>query len=493
MDSQTKSAKGLNEAVIIQIDPLASMCDKTKIVQCPDHECQIMASPATGASFTKPKHQQPFLFAGYLASILGSIFFSMSILCVKLMPTDNDNVVIQTESSGLIEKTRIIWYRGLILMALSSAIQYFYVKSSVKVCLQDLPINILRAMFAFMACYGAYVSLQFISMGDSTALVFSSPIWTSILSHYILSEPLQWIQLVALPASLFGIVLIAHPALIIPMDHEAGASERQPFLLPPEWEAVVSLDSASNHSLLHNISSIFDSILTNINNNQYADSFIGTDGTNDGKSAVATTITELFSQEQANEFESLINNITKAITVWNQDLDASTNAHEHYDLEHRWPGIAIALVTSFLVSGQYIVFRLPTGRTSIQTTIFWIGTTTLFTSTVILGAIGGNNLYQLFLPQNSIELLLLVANGLFSWLGQGLLQWALCHEDASILSVVRTLDVAMTFGLSAVFLDEQILWTSIVGASIIAMVVVVVMLNNWWSKRSQKSNKESKS
>lgn len=64
-------------------------------------------------------------------------------------------------------------------------------------------------------------------MGNSTTLVFSSPIWTSLLSLFILNEPLQRIQLLALSASLLGILFIACPGLLVQVRQEP-----QPLPMP---------------------------------------------------------------------------------------------------------------------------------------------------------------------------------------------------------------------------------------------------------------------
>lgn len=90
------------------------------------------------------------------------------------------------------------------------------------------------------------------------------------------------------------------------------------------------------------------------------------------------------------------------------------------------------------------------------------------------------------------ESLLLFINGFFAWLGQTCMQWGLFYENASILSVVRTSDVAISFALSAMFLEEDIYWTSILGAAIIAIVVVLMMLNNWFKSKPRDDGNDEK-
>lgn len=378
---------------------------------------------------TKPTRannlEAPFPFAGILASILGSVFFSLSVLCVKLLPD---------ETSGAAEKTKAVFFRGLFVTLLSGATIVFQ-KSTFIIKRDEILVNFLRSCFGFLGVYGSYMSLKFISIGDSTALVYSSPVWTSLLSHFILKEPLQWVQLLALPASLFGILMIAHPALIINLNHAAGDIERQPIL-------------AINETV----------------DNQY---------NNNTSSSSSVLATNSFVPPSLSANKSIGNSYHHHIPDANSDLDAATMASEAYDLEHRWPGIVIALCTSLLVSMVYIVLKFRKS-TPIQTTTFWLGITTIVGSLTIMCFTGFGKV-----PATIYEWILLFGIGLCSWFGQVLLQWALSHEDASILSVVRTLDVAMTFTLSAIFLEEEILWTSVVGAAIIGLVVVSIVLNNW--------------
>lgn len=359
----------------------------------------------------------PFMFAGILGSILGSCFFSVGMLCIKLLP----------DGEGLAEKTKIVCFRGS-LIALLCALTIIYQNSTFKVKRDEIWINALRSIFGSGGVYGAYISLKYISMGDSTALVFSSPIWTSLLSHFILNEPLQWIQLLALPASLLGILFIAHPGLLVQVQQEL-----QPLPAPePLVEAASDLAGATTWSAPLNVSS--------------------------------------------SQLEQVA-----------ADFGAAGPSSNGLDMGERWKGIVIALGTSILVSLIYIVLKFRKS-TPIQTATFWLGVTQALVSLCVMFFVGFGNM-----PASASEWALLTCNGVCSWLAQVLLQWALAFEDASVLSVIRTLDVAMTFALSALFLDEQILWTSVLGAAIIATVVVSIMLNKWLSKRLCASRKRAPS
>lgn len=352
----------------------------------------------------------PFMFAGIAASIIGSFFFSFGTVSVKLLPNPD----------SINEKAKALFFRG-VFITMFCTITNCCKGTNFKVPRDEIWINAARAFFGTLGVFGSYCALTYISAGDSTAIMFSSPIWTSILSHFIFKEPLQWLQILALPASLFGIILIAHPALIITVDH-------QPTPL-------------SNHHLLH-IKQL-DNITTAHHNN--------------------ITQHQTIVDHQQQQQQHLM-------------LPETTGTDAFGDWEQRWPGVVIALGVSLLISCTYIVLKFRR-TTPIQTTTFWLGVCIIITSLCVMCAIGFGDI-----PDTTYEWSILFALGITSWLGQSCLQWAFLHEEAGILSIVRTLDVALTFAFSALLLDDEIYWTSIVGALIIGLVVVSIMLGNWIQK-----------
>lgn len=346
----------------------------------------------------------PFMFAGIASSIAASFFFSLNILCVKLLPGSGEE--------GFEHKTKGAFARGFIMLIMS-ALTIVFQRSTFRVPRDELWINILRSIFGTVGSVCSYVALNYISMGDAAALIFSSPVWTSLLSHFILGEPLRWITFLAIPACAVGIVLIAHPSLIVNVDHL----------------------SVNHHAMSLNASSAIGL-------------FNGTHETD-----LSTMMSE---EETMKEY-----------------------------LEGRWPGIVICLFTSLVVSLSYIVLKFRK-RTPIQTTTFWLGVCMTATSMSIMFLTGSGSL-----DYSGGEWLLLLAIGVTSWIAQLFLQWAFLHEEAGVLSIVRTLDVALNFILSALFLDDDIYWTSIVGATIISLVVVSFMLNNWFMSRADTSSSQA--
>lgn len=365
----------------------------------PNQEKQVIIAPAPKNEEDKP----PFMFAGLIVAVAGSVFFSCSTLFVKLVG----------ETNSFEDKMQAVLSRAVLVTAFCG-ISIVVQKGTIKIARDEILINFVRAVFGYLAILGAYMSYRYISLGDSTALLFLSPVWTSILSHFILGEPLRCIIFLVLPVSLFGTVLIAHPTLIF----DVGPDECDLMQMEP---SIASKGDTAIDFQTYNLTLVSD---TNLN---------------------------------------LHRNITKPCT-------------EPFDISVRWPGVALALATSLCMSIVYIVLKFRKS-TPILTTTFWLGVLSTVCC-VIMGLFIGFGK-----PPTTLECFYLVMNGFLSWLGQCAIQWALYYESASILSMVRTLDVAISFALSAMFLNDKIYWTSIVGATLICLVVFVIVLSNYLQEK----------
>lgn len=368
---------------------------------------QLVSPPA---SEQHDGNKPPFMFAGIVASLFASVCFSFSTLFIKLLP----------DSDGFEEKAKALFFRG-VSMTIFCSISIIYQGSTFLVPREEIWVNAARAVFGTVGVFGSYCALKYISVGDATAIIFSSPIWTSILSHFILKERIQWIQLFGLPISVFGIVLIAHPALIVSMTQ---SSNQESHSLAMQYTP-------------HNATTIHHGV-------QIINSRMSSEPQHSGLS-----------------FE-----------------DTSAGP----DVDQRWPGIVIALLVSLVVSGTYIVLKYRK-KTGIQTTTFWLSICVMVSTLIFMSIFGFGEM-----PANWTEWALLIGNGVVSWLGQSAVQWAFLYETASVLSIMRTMDVALTFTLSSLFLDEDIFWTSILGSTIISLVVVSIVFNNWLGKLTCTNN-----
>lgn len=349
-----------------------------------DKKGSLSASATKGSKGCGEDNQlkPPFPFAGILVGIAGSLMVSTSILFVKLLGGGD----------SFEEKLQALLSRS-IFISFFCTIAIIVQKGTIRIQRDEILINAMRAVFGYAGVMGLYLSLRYISIGDATALLFLSPIWTSLLGHYILGEPLAWIIFMLLPVSLFGTILIAHPTVLVDINLE--------------WFQV------------------------------------------------EPTISGQLNQTSETDLNALPDDLG-----------------ESFEISQRWPGILLAASTSFWMSCVYLVLKLKK-TTPVLTTTFWLGIYSIIVTLIIMYFVGFGHL------PDGVQCAYLFFNGFFSWTSQIAMQWCLKYESPSIVSMIRTLDVAASFCFSALFLDDEIYWTSIVGASIISAVVVVIILNNY--------------
>ncbi|KIO07884.1 hypothetical protein M404DRAFT_940807 [Pisolithus tinctorius Marx 270] len=91
---------------------------------------------------------------------------------------------------------------------------------------------ICRGVAGFFALFGTYYALQYLSLGDVTALAFTGPIFTGIAGRLFLGETYSKREAVASFFSLFGVVLIVRPPFLFEstrnpdLEEPAGAGIR---------------------------------------------------------------------------------------------------------------------------------------------------------------------------------------------------------------------------------------------------------------------------
>lgn len=368
-----------------------------------------VSGPSSETDGKSAEVQPPFKFAGIIGCLIASLFFSTSILCVKLLPNGD---TIQG-------KMKAMWFSGIFLMILC-AVAIIYQKTTFLIKRDEIWLNVARSCIGFFGLIGSYSSLMYITIGESTALTYSSPVWTSILGYFILGEALPLTLFLAVPLGLVGIIMIAEPDLILSK-------------------------SLVQDELLEGFNSHHQSMIDQFN------SFNATSHTN-------------ISSYMANASSNTANLFEGAYQI---DPDYESELY----LEQRWPGIIIALATSVAHSFVMIVLKFRKS-TPIQTVTFYLGVSTFIISTTVSCFIGFAPI-----PDSFGEWSILIAMGVSTWLGQAMLQWSIQYEKASVLSFVRTIDVVISFACSAVFLGEEILWTSIVGGVLIMIVVAVLIAN----------------
>lgn len=94
---------------------------------------------------------------------------------------------------------------------------------------------------------------------------------------------------------------------------------------------------------------------------------------------------------------------------------------------------------------------------------------------------------QVVIPTSGHDIGLLLANGVFAVMGQTLLTLALRMEEASLVSLGRTIEVVMAFVFPMIWLPDQVIpWTSFVGALIVCSCVSLAALRKWMRDKDVK-------
>merc|ERR1711935_1138484 len=79
---------------------------------------------------------------------------------------------------------------------------------------------VLSAPSAMVCVYQAYARFP---MGDTSAISNSNVVWTSLIAYVVLKEKLHWLDLVAIPLTIVGILFFAQPSFIF------GANDNTEF------------------------------------------------------------------------------------------------------------------------------------------------------------------------------------------------------------------------------------------------------------------------
>lgn len=73
---------------------------------------------------------------------------------------------------------------------------------------KELKLLILRGVLGFLTFSLSYVALGFISLGDTTTIVLSSPIYTTVFAYFFLGERCGPINISLIVLTLAGVVLV---------------------------------------------------------------------------------------------------------------------------------------------------------------------------------------------------------------------------------------------------------------------------------------------
>ncbi|RWS26151.1 solute carrier family 35 member G1-like protein, partial [Leptotrombidium deliense] len=74
----------------------------------------------------------------------------------------------------------------------------------------------LRCIFGFMSVICSFVSLRLIPLGDASAIIYSAPVFITIVARLFLKEKCDIVNIIAIFVTAAGVVLITKPKFLFP-------------------------------------------------------------------------------------------------------------------------------------------------------------------------------------------------------------------------------------------------------------------------------------
>jgi drug/metabolite transporter (DMT)-like permease len=161
----------------------------------------------------------------------------------------------------------------------------------------------------------------------------------------------------------------------------------------------------------------------------------------------------------------------------------------------RTAGVVLSLMSCIGAAVTYIVIRmLKKSPTIVVVNSYSIASIIAALIAIVIirnfmRDIAGDFAEGIGIPATTNEMILMIANGLCGSLGQLLLVLALKVEEASLVSLARTIDIVMAFVYQMIWLPSEVIhWTSIMGAVIVTASVSASTLRRWLRDKPGKWN-----
>ena len=155
--------------------------------------------PVPVAQDPSPRRSRKLQFLGMFLSLLSSVTFAIFGLLVKLaesIPTF-EGVLIRFQLQMIFSLPLMIYKRD----------QFVYPLGTTKFL-------VLRGITGGSAMCCKFYAFKNLALGDATALMFTSPVFTAIFGFIFLKESLSKFHILAAVFSLVGVTLIARPAFL---------------------------------------------------------------------------------------------------------------------------------------------------------------------------------------------------------------------------------------------------------------------------------------
>lgn len=268
-----------------------------------------------------------------------------------------------------------------------------------------------RAMLGATSMCFTYYALNLIPLGDATAIRFSLPIWTLIVSYFFLKESCHLTKVLAVFVAVLGVVLIAKPDDCIYLVHivlrSFGYESAKEFKIHEHEH-----EEAREHEL---------------------------------ESVILMDDNQFLSAERTVEFNSTTGEMIVLSKNYNHQIfDSEELARRHLE------GCLLALASSILLALSLIALRMAK-KTPAEVTIFWLSVLSIVIGNCLLFGLN-----EWSLPNNLTDVLYILLNGLCGSAGQWFITSALKIEQSGIIALARTFDIEVAFLYSALLLRENI-------------------------------------
>ncbi|RWS04265.1 solute carrier family 35 member G1-like protein, partial [Dinothrombium tinctorium] len=153
--------------------------------------------------------------------------------------------------------------------------------------------------------------------------------------------------------------------------------------------------------------------------------------------------------------------------------------NEKIEAKNHLIGTLLAFACAVFAALVFVMLR-KMQKTPSAVVIFW------FSFTTVIFAPLTTMIFDTFKMPKDLKTWMLVALlGLIAAPGQIFMTLAFKLEDAGPVSVTRTISIVISFVYQAVLLKESVVWTSLLGATIVCLSVVIIAIEKWYRRKPE--------
>ncbi|KAI1286147.1 Solute carrier family 35 member G1 [Halotydeus destructor] len=372
---------------------------------------------------------------------------------------------------------------------------------------------IASGFFGFVAFSAGYMCFRYIPFGDGTAIMFSAPVYVSIFSVVLLTEPFALGQFILLCLTMSGVLLISKPTFIFGTetgDVIYGYEARFTVKLLPEIHPVEIV-------VIRSIIQLFVCIIIIVVTQSpvkgegerwplfirsffgfiaYVTSFTAVQLIPFGDAVAivfsAPVYVSIFACLLLGEAFGIVQFVFMAITMSGiMFISKPTFIFGSKMGDNIYPpdGYVLAFAASISITLTYVNMR-KLQKTPSSVVLAWFSFLSAILGVISLAVLHFALGKTVKCPTHfsSSEWLYLVGNGLCGVASQLCLTLALKVEEAGLVSLTRCSDIVLGYVFQVIFLTEKLQWTSILGAAIVLLGVALTCIRKIILQR--KTNKE---